>query len=62
MAEDETLGIYPYGEFFEKGFPEGSNMKAPGDSDFPFGAFLEFLSLNHLLNFHSKNKRDFPGL
>ena len=21
------------------GFPEGSNMKAPGDSDFPFGAF-----------------------
>jgi len=22
------------------GFPEGSNMKAPRDSDFPFGAFL----------------------
>ena len=22
------------------GFPEGSNMKAPRDSEFPFGAFL----------------------
>jgi hypothetical protein len=25
---------------YERDFPEGSNMKAPGDSEFPFGAFF----------------------
>ena len=25
---------------YEVGFPEGSNMKAPGDLEFPFGALI----------------------
>jgi hypothetical protein len=29
---------------YEMGFPEGSDMKAPGDSSFPSGAFLISLS------------------
>jgi hypothetical protein len=35
---------------YEMDFPEGSNVKAPGGSDFPFGAFLfAFLSAKGIL-------------
>jgi hypothetical protein len=40
---------------YEVGFPEGSHVKAPGDSDFPFGAFFVFvnvLSLDISQNFY----------
>ena len=30
------------------GFPEGSNMKAPGDTDFPFGAIPAFIYISSL--------------
>jgi hypothetical protein len=33
---------------YEMGFPEGSNMKAQGDSGFPFGAFSFILAKKHL--------------
>jgi hypothetical protein len=35
--------LYFWG-IYEMGFPEGSNMKAPRDSEFPFGAFFLRLS------------------
>jgi hypothetical protein len=30
----------PFWRIFELDFPERSNVQAPGDSDFPFGAFF----------------------
>jgi hypothetical protein len=36
--------ILYFWRIYEMGFPEGSNIKAPGDSDLPLGAFLLCLS------------------
>jgi hypothetical protein len=43
------------------GFPEGSDMKAPGDSSFPFGAFFALMNktyflIRFVLSFESKKK------
>jgi hypothetical protein len=43
------------------GFPEGSNMKAPGDSDFPFGAFFCNVPEKQAINWFVKNPTSKKG-
>jgi hypothetical protein len=35
-----SLSFLYFWRIYEMDFPERSDMKAPGDSDFPFGAFV----------------------